>query len=117
MTIAVTRTKVSEELSVYTWANLVLADATGAVLNRQVASFADRSVQITGTFDGATVIFEGSNDGTNFRTLTDPQGNDISKTAAALEQITELVLNVRPRVTGAGALTDITVILLARKFR
>ena len=68
-----------------------------------------RSVQFVGTFDTATIVLEGSNDGTNYVTLTDPQGNSISKTAAALEQIEEVTRYVRPRITAAGAATDLDI--------
>jgi hypothetical protein len=68
-----------------------------------------RSVQIAGTFDSATVVVEGSNDGTNYVTLTDPQGNAISKTAAAIEAIEEVTRYVRPRSSGGGANTALTI--------
>jgi hypothetical protein len=78
--------------------------------------FADRSVQVGGTFGaGGTVIIEGSIDGSNYIVLTDPQGNAISKTAAAIEAISEIVKLIRPRVTAGDGTTAITVTLIARK--
>lgn len=77
------------------------------------AGAADRTVQIVGTFGGATVTLQGSLDGTNWATLTDAQGNAISVTSAALEAVTELVRYIRPVVTG-GSGTDVTVLLLMR---
>jgi hypothetical protein len=78
--------------------------------------FADRSVQITGTFGaGGTVLIEGSNDGTNYATLTDPQGVALSKTAAALSEISQIVKFIRPRVSAGDGTTSITVTLLARR--
>ena len=74
-----------------------------------------KSVQIEGTFDSATVVLEGSNDGTNWKTLTDPQGNAISKTAAAIEAIEENTRYVRPNSSGGGATQSITVTLLSRR--
>ena len=74
---------------------------------------ADRTVQISGTFGGATVTLEGSLDGSNWLPLTDAKGAEIIVTAAALEAITELVMYVRPVVTG-GAGTTVTVTLLMR---
>src|SRR5581483_3555951 len=60
----------------------------------QIPTFADKTVSITGTFGGATVAIIGSNDSTtgldgNWVTLDDPQGNALSKTAAALKAILE----------------------------
>jgi hypothetical protein len=78
--------------------------------------YADRSVQIQGTFGaGGTVIIEGTIDGTNYIVLTDPQGNAISKTAAAIETISEIVRFIRPRVSAGDGTTSITVSLIARK--
>lgn len=71
-----------------------------------------RSVQIAGTFDGSTITLQGSNDGTNYVTLTDPQGNAISKTAAAIEQIEDNTLYIKPSGASMGANTAITVTVL-----
>lgn len=76
-----------------------------------------KSVQFVGTFDGGTIILEGSNDGVNYHTLTDPQGNAISKTAAGLEEIEETTRYIRPRCTVAGAGTDIDVHMILRRGR
>jgi hypothetical protein len=60
--------------------------------------FADRAIQVGGTFGaGGTVVIEGSIDGTNYVTLTDPQGNAISKTAAAIEEIASLAEEIQRR--------------------
>jgi hypothetical protein len=64
---------------------------------------------------GGTVVIEGSIDGTNYVTLTDPQGNAISKTAAAIEEISEIVKFIRPRVTTGDGTTAIRVDLIARR--
>jgi hypothetical protein len=80
------------------------------------ADWSDRSVQIQGTFGtGGSVSIEGSNDGTNYQLLTDPQGNDITKTAADLEQITEITRYIRPRVTAGDGTTSLTVTIYARR--
>lgn len=80
---------------------------------------ADRSVHIVGTFNGATVVFEGSNDtndGTSrYKTLTDPLGNPISKTAAALCAVSEMTRLVRPSVTGGDVSTAIEIFLLLKR--
>lgn len=78
--------------------------------------FADCSVQVTGTFGtGGSATFEGSNDGTNYVALTDPQGNALTLTAAKLEAVSELAAKKRPRVTAGDAATDLTFTMIARK--
>lgn len=77
--------------------------------------WADRSIQITGTFDSATCTFEGSNDGSTWVTLLDPQGNAISKTSAALEAILENTRYVRPAVAGSGGSAALNFYLCARR--
>lgn len=76
----------------------------------------DRTVQITGTFGvGGTVVIEGSNDGTNFETLTDPQGNALSFTAAGMEMVTENPLYIRPSATAGDGTTDLTVTMVCKR--
>lgn len=80
--------------------------------------YTDRSAQVVGTFGAAgTVVIEGSNDGTNYATLNDAQGNPISLTAAAIKQIVELTRYVRPRVTGGDGTTSLTVTMLMRNVK
>lgn len=83
---------------------------------------ADRSVQVRGTFGaGGTVIIQGSNDllaaGATWATLTDPQGNALSFTAAGLEQVSEFTRWIRPNVTGGDGTTALTVTMLAGRSR
>jgi hypothetical protein len=78
--------------------------------------YADRSVQVTGTFGaGGSVRLEGSNDGTNYAALTDPQGNALDITTAKVEQIMELTRYIRPRVTAGDGTTSLTVTVMASK--
>ena len=77
------------------------------------AQWADRSVQFAGTWGGGTVVWEGSNDGTNYETLNDAQGSAISKTANALEQVVEITQFARPKVT--TGVTGVTVTCLVRR--
>lgn len=95
----------------FTWATMANND-TGSPMKHP--KHADVTIHILGTFDSSTVVWQGSNDGSNWVTLTDPQGNSISKTAAAIETVSECPLYCRPSVTG-GASTSITVIALARR--
>lgn len=62
--------------------------------------FPRKSVQVTGTFGGGTILIEGSNDGgVTYFTLTDPQGNPLSFTSAGGEKIAENTERVRPRAS------------------
>lgn len=81
------------------------------------AEWADRSVQVSGTFGvGGTVVWEGSNDGgATWATLTDPQGNSISKTAASIEAVLEITELARPNVTAGDGSTAINVSVLCRR--
>ena len=94
-----------------TW-DLTTADHTGAPISGRYAEFADRTVYFLGTWGGATAAVEGGN-GTTYVALTDPQGNSISKTADAIEVITEVPEFTRPRLTtvGVGATVTATVIM------
>lgn len=68
----------------------------------------DLSVQVTGTFGGATVVLQGSNDGSTWATLTDHAGNAVSFTAAGLKSVAEATAYVRPLLSG-GSGSTITV--------
>lgn len=101
-----------DKAHVITWANLSSGD-DGVPL--EMPGSADRSVQVTGNFgSGGNLRVEGSNDGSNWNTLTDPQGNDINITASKIEQVMEVVRYMRPRVT-AGTSVSLTVSILVRR--
>lgn len=94
------------------WPNLAQGD-DGAPLG--CAQYADRSFQVAGTFGGASVDVEGTNDGVNWATLTDPQGNNLIFTAAKIEMVSEATLKIRPRIVGGDATTDLTVTALLKE--
>lgn len=89
----------------------------GSSVMENMANYADRSVQIGGTFGSSgTVVLEGSNDGgSNYLTLNDAFGNALTFTSPGLKQITEVVERVRPRVTNGDGTTAIDVNLFMRK--
>ena len=104
-----------DDLSVLTasWANMNGANNTGNfVIHLQ---HSDRSVQMTGCFNTATVVIEGSNDGLTYANLTDPTGAALAFTTPAIKQITEVPLYTRPRVVANGAVTDVGVAMLLRR--
>lgn len=76
----------------------------------EAVDFNECSMQATGTFGaGGSISFEGSNDGTTYSVLTDPQGNAITKTSGAFEQIEEVPRYQRPHCTAGDGTTSLTV--------
>src|ERR1700746_547580 len=97
---------------IITWAPFAAAGDVGQPLQR--IDLADRSVQVTGTFAASTIVLEGSNDGINYFTLSNPAGAALSFTAAVLIHVNLPTSWVRPRVTvGSGA--SLVVTLTARR--
>ena len=80
-----------------------------------LAAYADRTVQVVGIFGGASVALMGSNNGTDYETLTDPQGNALTFASKRMECVMELPLYVKPVATGGDGTTAINVILTGRK--
>lgn len=94
----------------YSW-TMVTAGDVGAAM--PMAQWADRSVSFDGTFGAGTIVWEGSNNGTDYYTLTDAQTVPISKTAVGLEQAVEISLFARPRVS--ATVTSVVVTCVARR--
>lgn len=104
-----------EKAHVVVWSGLTNAtsDDGSAV---ELFGSPDRSVQVTGTFGaGGSVRLQGSNDGSNWAALTDPQGNDLNITSAKIEAITEITRYIRPLVTAGDGTTSLVVTVFARK--
>lgn len=107
------RTEPSMFSALFTWSGLLNGDDGNAV---QMDEYGDRTFQVTGTFGtGGTIVMQGSNDGTNWVSLTDPQGNAISKTAAAMEALLETPRYIRPIVTAGDGSTDLAATVYARR--
>lgn len=97
------------------WSGLLNGD-TGVPV--ELPEFPDKSFQVGGTVGvGGSVTLEGSNDGATYIALTDPQGNAITKTAAALEVAEESTRYTRPNVTAGDGTTSMTVTMVARRPR
>lgn len=100
-------------LNLYSWA-LTTANPDGAPI--QAPEWADRTWQATGTFGGATVAFQGSNDNVTWFSLTNAAGAAaVALTAAGGASTVELPLYVRPNLTTVGSGAAISVTLLARR--
>ncbi len=100
---------------VYTWTPITFSGTdVGSAL--EMPGSADRTVQVVGTFGaGGSVRIEGSNDGTNYAVLTDPQGNALDITTAKIESIMELTRYIRPRITAGDGTTSLSVLILIKK--
>jgi len=107
--ISQTTTSIGGGVAQIMWEALGSGD-TGAPSSPLKTASAVACVQMTGTF-GAAVVLEGSNDGVNWSTLKDLQGNDISMTAAGLVDFSTAARYVRPN---AGAVSDVDVIMVVR---
>lgn len=81
----------------YTWSDVLKNTSSGVV---QVPGKSG-TFHVKGTF-GATVTFEGSNDGVTYVTLKDAQGTAMSFTAEALVNTQKLPAFTRLSVTNAG---------------
>lgn len=81
--------------------------------------FIDRTISISGTWGvGGTAVWQGSNDGSNYFTLKDPNGNAISWSAAnAMFQCNYTPLFSRVAVTAGDGTTSLVAIVTARRFR
>jgi hypothetical protein len=98
----------------YTFTGLTTTNDNGAPI--PFAEWADRSVQAVGTWGtGGTLKWQGSNDGTNWVDLTDPQGNAISKTSNFVEGVLEITRYARPFVSAGDGTTDIDVFVVCRR--
>jgi hypothetical protein len=96
------------------WETLTQTNTTGGAVT--YPEYSDRSVQVIGTFDSATITLQGSNDGTNFYSLSVVSGTTCAFTAAGLKGIFELPRYIRPILTG-GTTSDLDVYLFMRRGR
>ena len=103
----------SNRFSAYvsTWKDLTLEDIGQPA---DVAGIAERSVQVEGEFNGATVVIEGSNDGLYYHVLNSHHGIGLTFGMPGLESVEEAVRFIRPRIDCGTAETKITVSLFTR---
>lgn len=112
ITTVITPTQTSKAC-VATWAALRNAD-TGAALDQ--SQYTDKGVQVFGTFGtGGAVQLHGSNDGSNWAPLDDPQGNALTFTGAGIKFVAEATRYIRPVVTAGDGNTNLTVSILLKE--
>jgi hypothetical protein len=108
---ALSRSSQGGGVELITWAALANGD-TGEPL--AMSQLPDKTVQLTGTLStGGEMTLQGSNDNTNWFTLSDAGGTDIVLTALDGVTVMENPLYVRPNITNGDGSTDLTVILVA----
>jgi len=93
------------------WADLATGDTIDA-FPIALRSAISGAVQFGGTFGGATVKLQVSNDGVTFFDMKALDGTAISATAAALFTFTTAAMYIRPSIAaGTGDAVDVTVVL------
>lgn len=102
----------SQDIALTTWAGVAAGDTA---LPIKLGVYSDRVAQVEGTFGGATVAIQGSNDGSHYHTLTDPQGNALSFSAAGLETVMELPYFLKPVLSSGDGTTSLTITLSGRR--
>lgn len=109
---ATTDRNTSNGAIIVTWTSMGTAD-TGSSFS--VPSAASLTLQHTGTFGGATIVLQGSNDGTTWATLTQTGGSNtaMSYTVAGVHSSVDMPVYVRP-VTSGGSGTVVDAILVCR---
>ena len=107
-----TERTVSHTAFVATWSGLLQGD-NGDTLD--CTRYVEKSVQVSGTFGGATLQIQGSNDGSTWAVLTDAQGNDLAITTAKIEMVSEATRFIRPLVSGGDGTTSLVVSLLLKE--
>ena len=79
----------------------------------QLSRFPLHSVQMSGTFGGATVVLQGSDDGVTYFTLKDVTGANVSATGNARFDMENVPEHIRPSSSG-GTGTDVDVIVTSK---
>lgn len=115
-TVTPTIDKIEDDTLSVSWA-LTSTNVDGAPVHPNMGQFADRVLQVTGTWGGATCVLQGSNDASTWFTLNDLFGNAISLTANGMAAPAEAPLYMRPYLSVAGAGATLAAVLSARKLK
>jgi len=95
------------------WTPVTNADTCNPV---SYPGHSDKSIQVSGTFNAASVAMNGSNEptGTNMFALNDPSSTVIAITAAGGKAVLENTLFLQPAATGGGGSQSLTITMLLR---
>ncbi len=97
------------------WEAVTNADTIVGAIDAQFIDYADRSMQVTGTFGGCTIAAAGSNDGSTYVTLRDGLGADAALTAPGITQVYESTMSLIPTIASASGSTDVDITVLCRR--
>lgn len=111
-TIVPTTVEEQVRAAAYRWTDYSTADTSTPIKVQNMQGLAG-SVQVTGTFGGATIALQVSNDGTNYVTLKDSTGSDITFTAAGMREFSTAALFIKPTSSG-GTADNVTVTITLR---
>lgn len=111
-TIVPTTVEEQVRAAAYRWTDYSTADTSSPIKVQNMQGLAG-SVQVTGTFGGASIALQASNDGTNYVTLKDSAGVDISLTSAGLREFSTAALFIKPTSSG-GTADNVTVTVVLR---
>lgn len=99
-----------------TWSALTTTNADGNPINFASNGMGGVTFQVTGTWGaGGALVIEGSNDGTNYFTLTDQANAALTLSANALKTVRDTPLYIRPRVTAGDGTTNLVVVAAMQK--
>ncbi len=101
---------VEGDIFMYDWP-VMGNDDSGVPL--KIAGQSERTLTATGSFGGATLVFEGSNDDTVYFTLKAADGTSLSMTQDSIFLILENPRFIRPTTSG-GTGTAIKVMICAK---
>ncbi len=99
----------NDRATTVTWTSVTETDTATAA--GQLGRYPDKTVQVTGTFDSATVTMQGSMDGSNWTNLTTNGVTAASLTAAGMLWLWETPLYIKPLISGGGSNQSLTIVI------
>ena len=106
-----TTTPYSSVAFLETWDVLAIGDE-GSPLT--CAQYADKTMQVAGTFGGATVSLLGSNNGVDWAVLHDTMGAVITVATAKHTLVADSCVYVKPVINGGDGTTALVVTILMK---
>lgn len=111
-TITPVSSRPAPEVVIFTWETLTEADTAASIVPNGTTTLAG-TLQVFGTFGGATLVLQGSNDNSNWVTLRDTDGSNISFTTAGYAEFSTGMAYLRVSASG-GSSQDLDCIMSLR---
>lgn len=105
-------TGVADAVPRIVWENIEPGDTITELLVKRQFGFVG-CIQLSGTWGGATLALEQSNDGVTWFQSYDPLGTAITTTSDVMHEFSLAAAYLRPRITG-GVGSNINVIIVLR---